>query len=184
MTTSIEKKNRLIDKLKDKEYRDSYVLSNIYNGIATQIKALREQKEWTQKELGEHADNMKQERVSVLENPNNSSVTINTLQRLASAFDVALMIRFVPFSDLAKWSLNLSPDSFKVKNFDEDEYFHNKPETMPVKSGILNDVNRPKVVNMSDHRQPSYVGKKSALDESISTKIPNSSSLQQAICRR
>lgn len=117
-----DKKKRLVEKLKDKSYRDSFVASHIFNGIAFQIKSMREHKPLTQKELGDLAG-MKQERISVLENPNNSNVTIDTLRRIASAFDIALMIRFVPFSDLVKWDINLSPEVLTAKSFEEDLYF-------------------------------------------------------------
>jgi transcriptional regulator with XRE-family HTH domain len=114
-------KKRLLAELKDKEYRDAYVSSSVDVGIAFQIRALRERVPWTQAELAEKV-NMQQERISVLENPSRSPTTA-TLKRLANAFDVGLIIRFVPFSELVDWEINLSPKSLEVLSFDEESSF-------------------------------------------------------------
>jgi len=162
MTTYDRIKNT-INKLKDKDYRDAFVISHIYNGIASQIRAIREQRGWTQKELGERAKNMKQERISILENPNNSSVTINTLERIASAFDVALMIKFVPFGDLVKWDANLSSESFKVVSFGEDSYFKEEPKAESVFGSSILEACKPKsVIDIQDYKR-SRPDKNSAL---------------------
>ena len=113
---------QLINELINKEYRDAFVSAHIDNGIPFQIRALRKRKGWTQKELAEHVG-MKQERISALENPNYSKFTLSTLKKLASAFDVALIVRFAPFGELAKWELELSPESLTPPSFEEDPYF-------------------------------------------------------------
>ncbi len=125
MTTE-DRKERLFEDLKDEEYRHSSVAAHITNRIAFQIRALREQRNWNQERLAKKAG-MKQERISVLENPNHSSVSVETLKRLAKAFDVALMVGFVSFGDLAKWELSLSLKSLEVPSFDEDPYFKELP---------------------------------------------------------
>jgi hypothetical protein len=51
---------------------------------------------------------MRQSRISTLEDPNYENFEAATLRRLASAFDVALTIRFIPFSELAGWTARLS----------------------------------------------------------------------------
>lgn len=122
----VKRKEKLINKLKDKEYRDAFVSALITNGIPFQIKVLREQRIWTQKELGELAD-MAQESISRLEDPNYGKLNLNTLKRLAAAFDVGLMVRFVPFSDLVAWDINLSNESLKVASFTEEVYFKEQP---------------------------------------------------------
>jgi len=122
MTLFDERKEKLINELRDKEYRDAFVSEHIASGIPFQIKALRDQRDWSQKELGKKA-NMLQERISVLEDPNYAKFNINTLKKIASAFDVGLVVRFVPFGELAEWELNLSSDSLEVPSFDEEKYF-------------------------------------------------------------
>jgi transcriptional regulator with XRE-family HTH domain len=120
----IKRKQKIIEDLKDKEYRDAFVTEHINTGIPFQIRALREQKQrkWTQKDLGNRIG-MAQETISRIEDPNYGKLTIKTLKRLASAFDVALMVRFVPFSELVKWELYLTPDSLEVLSFEEESYF-------------------------------------------------------------
>ena len=63
---------------------------------------------------------MKQSRISDLEDPNYENYQTRTLVKLASAFDVGLVVKFVPFSELAKWSANLSPRDFLPTEFLKD----------------------------------------------------------------
>lgn len=122
MTLNYRRKAKLIDKLKDKEYRDAFVSEHIDTGVSFQIRALRKQRNWTQKQLEENSS-LKQEQISLLEDPNNDSLTLKTLKRLASSFDIGLMVRFVPYSDLAEWELNLTSSSLDVVSFKDDKYF-------------------------------------------------------------
>jgi transcriptional regulator with XRE-family HTH domain len=119
---------RLIAELKNKEYRDAFVSEHIDTGIPFQVRALREQMGLTQKELAERAG-MKQERISAIENPNNKNAfTLSTLKRLASAFDIALIVRFAPISQLVDWELKLSSESLQAVSFNEDPYFKETPQ--------------------------------------------------------
>jgi len=129
--TSMTYKEELLLNLKDKEYRTSFVEAHINNGIAFQIKTMRG--DLTQEELGMLAG-MKQEAICRLENPNYGSFTLKTLKQIASAFDVALIVRFVPFSDLINWDLDLSAESLKVLSFDEDLDFKKQGEDVLAKA--------------------------------------------------
>ncbi len=124
---TMKRRENIIKELKDKQYRDAFVSSHIDIGIPHQIRALRDQRKWTQHELAQHAA-MKQERISVLENPNYGKYTLQTLKKIASAFDIALIVRFVPISDLVKWELNLSPEVLEAVSFNEDCYFMETPQ--------------------------------------------------------
>jgi transcriptional regulator with XRE-family HTH domain len=117
----MKRRQRTIEDLKDKEYRDAFAIEHIDTGIPFQIRALRKQKDrkWTQKELAKRA-RMAQETISRIENPNYGKLTLKTLKRLASVFDVALMVRFVPFSELVGWELSLTPASLEAVDFDKD----------------------------------------------------------------
>jgi len=117
-----KRKNKLISKLKNKEYRDAFLAELITTGIPFQIRALREQRNLTQKQLGGQAD-MAQESISRLEDPNYGTLNLKTLKRLASVFDVGLVVRFVPFSELVSWEINLSPESLGVLSFEQESYF-------------------------------------------------------------
>lgn len=124
----IRRLKKVIEDLKNsKEYRDAFVEEHIDTGVPFQIHALREERKWTQKDLGIHAG-MAQETISRLEDPSYGKLTLKTLKRLASAFDVALMVRFVPFSELVEWELHLTPDSLKAQSFEEESYFKEKSD--------------------------------------------------------
>jgi len=69
---------------------------------------------------------MKQERISLCENPNYGKFSLQTLKQLAATFDVALIVRLAPFSEVVEWELSLSPESLEVENFDKEEYFKEK----------------------------------------------------------
>jgi transcriptional regulator with XRE-family HTH domain len=118
---NISRRKELIELLKDKEYRDAFVSEHIDTGLPFQIKALREEREWSQEKLGSTAG-MHQERISTLEDPNYAKFTLKTLKRLASAFDVALMVVFAPFSKLLDWESNLSPEALQAVSFDKDNF--------------------------------------------------------------
>src|SRR6266849_841181 len=92
-------RSQLVAKLSNKTYRDVFVSEQINTGLAFQIRALREQRDWSQAELGEKAE-MAQSRISVMEDANYARFSLNTLNRLASAFDCGLVVRFAPFSEL------------------------------------------------------------------------------------
>jgi transcriptional regulator with XRE-family HTH domain len=112
-------KSQKIARLKNKRYRDAFVASQISVGLPFQIRALREQRGWKQAHLAEKAG-MLQPRISAMESPGGAKFNLETLRRLASAFDVGLAVRFVPFSDLVGWSERFSPDDFKIPSFSEE----------------------------------------------------------------
>jgi transcriptional regulator with XRE-family HTH domain len=62
---------------------------------------MREEREWTQGKLGEISGKPRNV-ISRLENPNYGALTLKTLLEMASAFEVALLVRFVPFSRLLR----------------------------------------------------------------------------------
>lgn len=120
---SESKKLELVEELQDKATRDAFVSSQMSIPLAFQIQALREQQGLTQKQLAEKAG-MLQPRIAAMERPSGSEPNLRTLKRLASAFDVALIVRFAPFSELVKWAENFSPDTFIVPSFENDPGFH------------------------------------------------------------
>jgi len=117
-----EIREQIVNKLSDKEYRDIFVSEQINTGLAFQIRTMREKRGWTQSQLGEKAG-MAQSRISVMEDANYSRFSLNTLKRLASAFDVALVVRFEPFSRLVEHFVTLDSSSLNIPSFQEDEFY-------------------------------------------------------------
>ncbi|HUY13888.1 MAG TPA: helix-turn-helix domain-containing protein [Terriglobia bacterium] len=112
--------NRIeLEKLKDKAYRDSYVREHIRIGLPYQVRALRQQRHWKQEELGERSGKP-QNVISRLEDPSYGKLSLQSMIDLASAFDVALLIKFVPFSRFLREFQNLSPEALEAVSFDQD----------------------------------------------------------------
>ena len=126
-TILLSKQSLLCRLRRSKEARARLVSSYIDKGIAYQIRAIRDHQELSQEELAEMVG-MNQNAISRLESPWYGKATIRTLKRLAAAFDVALVIRFVPFSKLTSWisgtpylEEGISAESLAVPNFEEEE---------------------------------------------------------------
>ncbi|WP_198008821.1 helix-turn-helix domain-containing protein [Methylocystis rosea] len=113
-------------KMSNKEYRDAFFAADNSNTISAQIATMRHSRKWTQKELADRCG-MKQPRISSLEDPEFDNVEIATLQRIASAFDVALLVSFVRFSELARRATDANHSDFNVPEFACDSLKPNAP---------------------------------------------------------
>jgi transcriptional regulator with XRE-family HTH domain len=105
--------------LADSEFAHAYVDEFLSLSIATQLKVLREQRKLTQEELA-HLAGMKQERISVLENVNYSSWSINTLRKLAKSLDVVLKVSFETFSSRVTEMKNVTRESLERPSREEE----------------------------------------------------------------
>ena len=98
----LQSKTALIAKLlTNKDFREAYVYEHVRNGVPFQIRAMREERGWKQGKLGEISGKPRNV-ISRLENPNYGTLTLKTLLEMASAFEVALLVKFVPFSRLLR----------------------------------------------------------------------------------
>lgn len=104
---------------KSKAHRDAFVASQINVGLPFQIRALRKQRGFNQQELAKIAG-MLQPRISAMEQVGGGQLNLDTLKKLAAALDVGLLVKFVSFSELIKWSNDFSPDDFSVPSFDAE----------------------------------------------------------------
>jgi len=109
--------SKMFHKLKDKEYRKLFISGQIKNGLAFQIRALRQSQEMSQKDLAA-LTGTKQSVISRIENKVSSNLSINTLLNFANAFDVALVVRFEPINKLMDWAGNLSPEVMAPRKSD------------------------------------------------------------------
>lgn len=118
---SVTSKIKLLAKLRDKEYRNAYVEEKVATSLPFQIRALREQpdRDWSQAELGRRAG-MRQNAISRLEDAESGTPSISTLLRLARAFDVALLVKFVPFSKLLHEFADLSSEALSAQSFEQE----------------------------------------------------------------
>ena len=121
--------SELYSKLHDPDYRRAFVASQINIGIPFQLRALLKASTWTQQELADKSD-MLQPRISAMLKPGGAKFTLETLRRLAAAFDVGLIVKFVPFSELLRWSEDFDPEGFTVPTFEQEAAYE-------VSEGIL-----------------------------------------------
>jgi transcriptional regulator with XRE-family HTH domain len=110
-----------------KTERERFVESHLGKGISHQIRAIRDELGCSQIELGEKVG-MNQNAISRLESAEYGKPTITTLKRLAAAFDVGLIVRFVPFSEMVHWvsgapyvNRGLSTEALIVPTFTMEE---------------------------------------------------------------
>jgi transcriptional regulator with XRE-family HTH domain len=111
--TTRERAQQIATSLDDKAYSEAFVEAEIATTIPFQIRALRRERNWTQTDLanetGQH-----QKTISDFENPDIGPGSITSLRKIAAAFDVALIVRFAPFSDLVDWSARMTKASHFV----------------------------------------------------------------------
>jgi len=119
----ISKTEQMWESLHDPEFRKQLIDEHVNVGIAFQIRSLRDRQKLTQAKLAELLK-IRQPLVSAWENPNYGKYTLGTLKDLAKAFDVGLLVRFVPFSTLVDWTMNLTSDVIAPPSFGEEEYYH------------------------------------------------------------
>jgi len=119
----MSEKSRLINKLiTNKTTRHAYIWSKVTTNVASQIRALRRRRaNMTQQTLAQEVE-MKQSRISAMERPG-TRFNIETLVRLAAAFKVGLVVKFVPFSEMLKWENGYSQDAFNPQTIDKDTDF-------------------------------------------------------------
>ena len=115
------KREQIWQSLGEPEYRHQFVEEEINVGIAFQIRSLRNRQKLTQAKLAELLK-VKQPLLSAWENPNYGKYTLKTLKDLAKAFDVGLLVRFVPFATLVDWTINLSNDVIAPPSFGEEQH--------------------------------------------------------------
>jgi transcriptional regulator with XRE-family HTH domain len=107
------------ERLKDKEYRDGYMEAQFEIELPFQLQALRTARGWTHDQLSERSG-IPEEELAKLEEPGCASFVPDILCRLASAFDVGLLVQFVPFSHLVHRAAALRPGTFDVVSFKDD----------------------------------------------------------------
>jgi len=117
----------LWSKLKDKEYRDAYLVAKVTYALAYQIEALRNQHGWTQAELAKQIGTT-QSVISRLEDPDYGRANITTLFDLAGAFDVGLLVKFVSYSQFASEYRDVSPEGLSAASFIEEDSTYNQPD--------------------------------------------------------
>lgn len=117
-----ELREHLKDAFRDLEYRHTFAEESLNTSIATQIKVLREQRGWNQRELATRAD-MLQPAISRLENINYSAWSLASLKRLAQTFDLVLSVKFETFGSLLDEVEEMNREYLQRHSFEGDPAF-------------------------------------------------------------
>ena|SRR5579883_2077611 len=128
----MSERSKTISRLcRDLNSRTSYIKAKLGVLVPSQIKALRLRSNMPRqsdlaREVGAH-----QSRISMFETPGAANMTLETLSRLAAAFKVGLVVKFVPFSEMLRWENRYSQDTFDVTRIEDDEEFINPDSVRP-----------------------------------------------------
>jgi len=109
----------IAESLRAKSYRHKLVSEHFQRTTAAQLRAMRQARHWTQRELGKRAG-VGQTWISQVESPDYERMSVRTLKKLGEAFDVALILRYVPFSQFADWIAKLDMQDLAPPGFDDD----------------------------------------------------------------
>src|SRR4051794_60727 len=100
---ALHSKQSLHQRLSDRKFREAFVSSRIGQTLATQIRVMRQRSNLTQSELAQRLGTS-QNAIYRLENPLYGKHSVSTLKKVADFFDVGLIVRFAPFSEIADWT--------------------------------------------------------------------------------
>lgn len=108
--------------LRNVRAREACVHSELTNGLAHQIRIIRQQRGWTQKQLAEKLGTT-QTTVSRLEDPSYGRYSVRSLLALGNIFDVALFVRYLPFSEFLPATWDTAPENFEAVAYEEEVNF-------------------------------------------------------------
>lgn len=115
----LSKKTHVRRLLKDKRIREHYLDTFIKEHIAMQIKAARKQRDGlSQQKLAEQTGT-KQSAISRMEDGNYGKMSIPTLLKLASKFEIALFVEFMPWNKFLRKTETLDPDRLELPPIEE-----------------------------------------------------------------
>lgn len=123
---------QLRQELKDPEYSEGYAESFLDSYIATQIKVLREQREFSQSSLADLIST-RQGVISRIESVNYSKWNLSTLKKLARAFRVRLHVSFETYGSLLEEVDSFSRKSLERQPRESDVILNSLASPMPIR---------------------------------------------------
>lgn len=149
-------------KLEKKSYREGYVQAQKAVGLAFQIGALRKSKGWTEGELADRCGWSKDRQIEI-ETVGGDELTWETLQALASAFDIGIMVKFASFGEMVEAENSFDPNTFDVLGFNEDGLRQTKPKRL--KSAQVDSVVLKLVSNVAEEKAVSRASRRTLKSE-------------------
>src|SRR6266403_3167206 len=112
--------DKLVPKLANQEYRHAYMAEGVKTWIARQVRALREQRDWSQGDLARESGK-KQSAISRIEDPDYGQLTLQTLFDLAKTYDLPLLVQFVEWQDWLYRLEDVSTEALRKDAFDGEQ---------------------------------------------------------------
>ena len=109
--------SELVRELTNVEFRDAYMTEQVRSYIAFQIRALREQRRWSQGDLARESGKT-QSVISRMEDPDYDKLGLQSCLEIAVAYDVPLLVQFVEWDDWLARMSNMSPSALRKRSFD------------------------------------------------------------------
>lgn len=125
-------------RLRRKKSREAYNNAQREIGLPFQIWAVRERRGWTQAELAQKCGWSKRRQNDI--EGGGAPLTWKTLERLAAAFDVGLLVKFVPFSELVSEEKKFNATTFNAVGFEEDGINSVVLHPLGFEVGVMQDV--------------------------------------------
>ncbi len=122
-------------KLRDKAYRRGYADNYVSMLVPFQIRALRKSREWTLPDLAKRSG-IPQDKLECLEEAGYNPQDLGVLYKIAKAFDIGVLVEFVPFSKLVSREETFQPETFDVASFSNDKLVDIKAATVPQEINI------------------------------------------------
>jgi transcriptional regulator with XRE-family HTH domain len=101
------------------------MMDQVRSYIAFQIRALREQRGWSQADLAETSGKT-QSVISRLEDPDYGKLSLQTCLEIAVSYDLPLLVQFVEWDDWLLRMSNMSPSAFRKKGFDAGQLLNRR----------------------------------------------------------
>ena len=111
--------SKLPSSWKDADYRHHYAVASVEQKLCWQIKVMRKNRGWSQRELALRSG-VSVKTISRYEggrNDANEEIKLSTLQKIARAFDVAMCIELIPFSSLQRERGHLDERALDIASY-------------------------------------------------------------------
>lgn len=105
------------EELAEKEMRDAFLAAQTRTRLASQIRTIRTQRGWSQAQLANELRTL-QSAISRMEDRSYGKLSLQSLFEIAAAFDVGLMVEFVPYDEFLLRTSDLSLVALSVEPFD------------------------------------------------------------------
>jgi transcriptional regulator with XRE-family HTH domain len=123
--------------LKSRDSREAYIGAKLKVLIPSQIRGLRLKSQTPRQEDLAKAAEMKQSRISAMETPGAVNFNLETLVRIAATLRVALIVKFVPFSEMLRWENEFNQDAFSPATIDSDPEFKIETVLGPAPDSVI-----------------------------------------------